>query len=234
MALAHDIFSFGVATSRAFGTWIDEKEYIMKGFLTRAFFYALTALFLPSVSGCGQNPGAGVFMLDSFEGELSRKTVDYGSAANSSLDVAAAKDVKMCGGQSIRLQYKLEKDGYLYCARGYGLDVLNALWEAPAPEKIEWDDYGAIRLQMYGQGQGEVAFDVKDAGGEVWRSLINDTTKGWREVKVLFTQFAAREDWQPSTADGNRKLDLPIKSFQFEPKTPGEGMLYFDCVQLVR
>ncbi|MCA9405267.1 MAG: hypothetical protein KC684_01930 [Candidatus Omnitrophica bacterium] len=189
-------------------------------------FLALSIIFI--MSGCGQPGGT---KLDSFEGEISRKTVDYGSDANSVIDVVASSDAQ-CGSQSLQINYDLAQEGYLFCARGYGLDVLNALWEAPMPDKVNWSKYQGISFQMLGQGKGTIAFDVKDAGGEMWRFLVEDTTAGWREVVVGFDQFKVRTDWQPSTADGNKQLDFPIQSFQFEPKTLGEGSVSFDCVEL--
>ena len=39
-------------------------------------------------------------------------------------------------------------------------------------------------------------------------------------------------DWQPDDAVKNGVLDFPLKSFQFEPRTPGEGVIYIDKVEL--
>jgi len=176
---------------------------------------------------------AGFVTLDSFEGRLDHKTVDYGSSDNSLLAVDAAQDIKMCGAQSLKLQYTLEAGGYMWCARGYGLDVLNAVWEKDF-QTIPWDQYNAIGFQMYGNQTGTVAFDIKDAGGELHRYLIQDDFSGWKEIVIPFSQFKAREDWQPQSADGNKKLDFPVKSFQWEPKSVGQGVLYFDCVRVSR
>jgi hypothetical protein len=173
-------------------------------------------------------------MLDSFEGPLNAKTVDFGSDDTSSLAVTAATDQKMCGAQALKMTYTLEPGGYMWCARGYGLDVLGATWEAPPPQNIDWAKYNAVSFMLYGDGKGaSLAFDVKDAGGELHRFMVTDNTPGWREVLIPFSAFKPRADWQPSTADGNHKLDLPIRSFQWEPKTPGSGTFYFDCVKLV-
>ncbi len=203
----------------------------MKGKVSKFFVYAGMFILTFGASSCGQSGVEESSVLDSFEGNISSQTADYGSASNSSVDVTASKDSK-CGQQSLMLDYNLAEKGYLYCARGYGLDVLNALWEAPAPDKIDWSKYTGIRLQMKGTQSGQLAFDVKDAGGELWRFMINVDSTEWKEVVIPFDQFSVRHDWQPSTSDGNQKLDFPIRSFQFEPKTVGQGQFYFDCVEL--
>ena len=64
--------------------------------------------------------------------------------------------------------------------------------------------------------------------------MVKDDFEGWKEMVIPFTSFIARGDWQPDTADGNRKLDFPVQSYQFEPKTVGSNVLYFDCVTLVK
>ena len=192
-------------------------------------------VWLTSVLCCGNLMAEdGSLALDSFEGTIGQQTVDFGAAAGSSLQVETATDEKSCGGRSLKMTYELEPGGYMFCARGQSLDVAGALWEGPAPDKINWSEYKAISFQMNDQSAvpGAVAFDIKDAGGEVWRFMINDGKGGWTKMTVPLDQFKVREDWQPSTADGNRKLDFPIKSYQWEPKTPGEGVIYFDCVQL--
>ena len=172
-------------------------------------------------------------MLDSFEGEIGKKTVDFGGGSGSTLQVTASKDNKSCGQQAIQLSYKLEPSSYLFCARGDGLDVASAHWEGPAHDKIDWAKYTGISLMMSGKDNGPIAFDVKDAGGELWRFMLENKKDGWVEMVVPFNKFTVRDDWQPTSTDGNRKLDFPIKSFQFEPKQPGEGVVYFDCVKLV-
>lgn len=185
--------------------------------------------------------GEGPLLLDSFEGKLEKGTVDFGAKAGSTAEVTAAADEKACGGQSLKLTYNLEEGAYMFCARGQGLDVAGALWEGPAPEAINWNDYQAVSFQIKdtrldesepGHLPGPIAFDVKDAGGEIWRFAVNVLRPGWQQITIPFAQFKVRDDWQPSTADGNRTLDFPVKSFQWEPRTPGAGVIYFDCVQL--
>lgn len=191
---------------------------------------ALT-LLLPLMATSAENEEV---LLDSFEGEISQKTVDFGASQNSSMLAKPSTDIKACGNQSIQLNYELNPEGYMFCARGYGLDIPEALWEGPEPQKIEWKNFNAISLQMYGNKTGQIAFDVKDDGGELWRFLINDDFQGWKEIVIPFQAFTVRTDWQPSMADGNMTLDFPIKNFQWEPKTQGKNTLYFDCVKLIK
>ncbi len=194
-----------------------------------AFVFLLVSFFtLGRLAFCDE------LSLDSFEGEIGDKTVDFGAGSGSSVQVTSAKDMKQCGEQSLKLTYDLQPSSYMFCARGYGLDVAGAHWEADEPQKIEWSQYQGISVAMNGKDLGPVAFDVKDSGGEMWRFMIdNNTQEGWVTIEIPFSKLTARDDWQPANADGNLKLDFPIKSFQFEPKQPGQGTVYFDCVHLI-
>ncbi len=183
----------------------------------------------------------GPLLLDSFEGKIEKGTVDFGAKEGSTAEVLAATDEKACGNQALKLTYDLEEGAYMYCARGHGLDVAGALWEGPAPDAIAWKDYKAISFQVKdtrldalepGHLPGPIAFDLKDAGGEIWRFAVTVMRPGWQQITVPFDHFKVRDDWQPQTADGNRTLDFPVKSFQWEPRTAGAGVIYFDCVQL--
>ena len=78
------------------------------------------------------------------------------------------------------------------------------------------------------------AFDIKDKGQEVWRFLLDDDFTGWKEIACSLKEFFPRKDWQPETAERNEVLDFPIMSFQFEPRLPGKGTYYFDCLKLVK
>lgn len=189
--------------------------------------------FLVFCSGCSKAPLE--FLLDSFEGDVNSKTVDFGSSENSSLIVSGDKEVKICGEQSLRLDFELKPSGYMWVARGYKLDTKGAArWEA-SPEDINWADYNAFSLYMHGSNSGGIiAFDVKDSGGELWRFFIDDSFLGWKKVVCPLAEFFPRGDWQPESADKNEVLDFPILSFQFEPRIMGKGIYYFDCVKLAR
>ena len=182
--------------------------------------------------GCQQ---AKDLVIDSFEGPLNSETVDYGAGKGSSVEVSLSKVLRSCGEQSLKIRYKLRPSSHMWVARGYGLKVKGAgQWEV-APKDIPWKKYNAMGISFYGRNTGAViAFDVKDAGGEVWRFLLDDDFKGWKEIKCPFANFFVRSDWQPETAQQNEILDFPIMSFQLEPRLPGEGIYYFDCVKLTR
>lgn len=172
-------------------------------------------------------------LIDSFEGEISDETVDFGSSQGSVLKVEAEKNLKVCGDQSIKLDYDLKPSGYMWTARGYNLDIKGAArWEV-SPEGIHWTKYNAFKIHMYGNNSGGViAFDIKDLRGEYWRFLIDDDFEGWKEIVCLFSAFFARKDWQPQDATADEILDFPIMSFQLEPRLPGKGVYYFDCIKI--
>ena len=198
------------------------------------FFYILFILVLLVFSAsCAKQPKE--VLIDSFEGEINSNTVDFGSSENSSLKVAAERNLKVCGEQSLKLDYDLKASGYMWAARGWGLDVKTANKWLISPEDINWRKYNAISLYMYGTNSGAVvAFDFKDAKGEVWRFLLDDDFQGWKEITCPFLEFFPRSDWQPETATRDEILDFPIRSFQFEPRSAGKNIYYFDCVKLVR
>ena len=196
-------------------------------------FIAIGFFLLIGIIGCSNAPTE--VMIDSFEGQIDKETVDYGAAEGSSLKVEADMSIKMCDSQSLKIDYELKPSGYMWIARGYNLDVKGAAkWEV-TPQNIKWRSFNAISLQMYGTNSGGVvAFDLKDKGGEIWRYIIDDDFTGWKEIVCPFKDFFPRKDWQPDSATKNETLDFPVMSFQFEPRLPGKGVYYFDCVKLIR
>jgi len=174
-------------------------------------------------------------VIDDFEGPLTggkNGTVDFGAGNGSTVEVSADTSIKYGGSQSLRADYIAMPGGYIWIARGYGLAALNSSWLVK-PEDIDWSKYSAFAFYMYGNGsKATVSFDIHDAGQEIWRVLTKDTTKGWRRVLCPFAQFNQRDDWQPSTAVKNNRLDFPIQSYQFEPRE-SQGTLHFDKVELV-
>ena len=197
------------------------------------FIPLFISLFLIFSSSCTKAPPE--FLIDSFEGEISSETVDFGSSNNSSLTVVSDKEIKACGEQSLRLDFELNPSGYMWAARGYSLKIDGAAkWEA-SPRDIKWSKYNAFSLYMHGRNSGGViAFDLKDSGGELWRFFLDDDRAGWKEFICPFAGFFPRRDWQPENADRNEVLDFPIMSFQFEPRIMGKGVYYFDCVKLIK
>jgi len=186
---------------------------------------------------------AGVFaqekglLIDDFEGVISggaEGTVDYGSGGGSSLEAAADRDFKKSGTQSIKITFDAVNGGYMWIARGSGLDAKNSAWLVK-PENIKWNEYRAISFYMSGSASGtEIAFDIKDNSAELWRFMLTDNFKGWKQVVCPFNDFVCRSDWQPESADKNSELDFPLQSFQWEPRPPAQGALYFDDVELLK
>jgi len=195
----------------------------------------LFALFLVfALASCVQAQG---LLIDDFEGEITGGTdgtVDFGSGNGSSVNVSAASDIKNTGAQSLKVEFDAIPGGYMWVARGYGLDVKTAACWLIEPEDIDWSQYTAVAFYMHGENSNtKIAFDVKDAGGEMWRSIVEDNFTGWKQIVCSFDFLFARSDWQPNTADVNGTLDFPLKSFQFEPLAESKGVLYFDTVELV-
>lgn len=174
-------------------------------------------------------------VIDDFEGPLvggTNGTVDFGAGNGSSVEVGADSSIRYSGSQSLMVNYIAMPGGYVWVARGYGLNALNSSWLVK-PEDIDWSKYGAFVFYMYGNASSAtISFDIRDNGGEIWRVLTKDAAKGWTRVLCPFTQFNQRDDWQPNTAVKNNRLDFPIQSYQFEPRE-SEGTLHFDKVELI-
>ncbi len=196
--------------------------------------YLSLVLVLCFVVSCSAQ-GKGL-LLDDFEGAISGGadgTVDFGAGNGSTVEVTAALDVKNSGKQSLKVVYNAIAGGYMWIARGTGLDAKNTKWLV-APEAIDWAKYKAVSFYMYGSdSKTKVAFDLKDNGNEIYRFLIDDNFKGWKEIVCQLDQFFPRGDWQPDSADKNAVMDFPLKSFQFEPLPESKGTLYFDEVKLI-
>lgn len=176
-------------------------------------------------------------VIDGFEGAISggpEGTVDFGAGNGSSVQVTGAKGVKYAGDQSLKIDYDAVAGGYIYVAKGWGLDAKNAGWLVK-PEAIDWGYYKAITFEMYGSGSNaKFAFDVKDNGNELWRFVVEDNFQGWKKIICAFKDFSPRSDWQPESADKNGIMDFPLKSYQFEPLPAAKGTVYFDEVTLIK
>src|SRR3989338_2029571 len=119
-------------------------------------------------------------LIDDFEGSISGGppgTVDFGAGNGSTLEVSASTDIKQTGQQAIRIDFDAVEGGYIWVARGKGLDAKNSAWLIN-PEDVRWDKYNAISFYMYGTGSNaDVAFDIKDNGNEIWRFIVKDNFK---------------------------------------------------------
>jgi beta-glucosidase len=199
-----------------------------RAYLTMAAILVFTGISFAQEKG---------LLIDDFEGEISggaQGTVDFGSGGGSSVDVAASPEVKQSGSQALKVTFDAVNGGYMWVARGFGLDAKNAGWSVK-PEEIKWKDYSAISFYMLGtDSQAQIAFDIKDSGGELWRFMVTDNFKGWKQVVCKFADFTDRSDWQPDNADKNGLLDFPLKSYQWEPRPVSKGVLFFDDVRLLK
>jgi len=175
-------------------------------------------------------------LIDGLEGKMSgvpEGTIDFGAGAGSTIEVRASTDIKQSGDQAIQIVYDAVPGGYIWVARGTDLDAKKADWQVK-PDDIAWEKYEAISFYMYGtSSNANIAFDIKDNGNEIWRFIVTDDFKGWKQIVCKFDAFYVRDDWQPEVADKNGTIDYPIKSYQFEPLPPAKGTLYFDTVALI-
>lgn len=197
------------------------------------FFTVLAMLLITQVClATGDN-----LLIDDFEISVSsgpEGTVDFGSGNGSTVQVTQASDIKNTGNQSLKVAYDAVSGGYIYVARGTGLDAKNAQWTLN-PADVKWENYRAVSFYVYGtDSKAKIAFDIKDNGGEIWRFITEDDFKGWKRVEISFDEFIVRDDWQPNGADKNGQIDFPIKVIQFEPLPGSKGTLYFDTVELVK
>ncbi len=189
-------------------------------------------VFLMFLSGCVLSPTKPL-MLDDFEGKINQNTVDFGAGNNSQIDVTVSTDIVNTGKQSLKVAYETVPSGYMWVARGYELDVKGADKWSMAPQKIRWQGYQGFSFYIYSAKKGVmIAFDVKDKDKEMWRKVFTVKKEGWQEIIVPFGELFARTDWQPENAELNGQIDYPIKSYQFEVRTPGEGVIYIDTVKL--
>ena len=208
----------------------------MKKTVRSILFFLFTVYCLVSAVCYAQDESE--LLLDDFEGIISGgqlATVDFGSGGGSSLEAASSKEIKYHGQQALEVSFDAVSGGYMWIARGYGLDAKNAASWLIEPKDIDFTKYNAIAFYVYGANTGiKVAVDLVDSGSEYWRVLIDDNFTGWKEFVILLSDFFVRGDWQPQSADKNAELNFPIRVFQFEPLPAGKGKLYFDYVRLVK
>lgn len=200
------------------------------------FVICACTLVLIAVSPLCLFAQSNALLIDSLEGVISggeEGTVDFGAGGGSSVSVAASTDIKQSAEQSLQITYDAVAGGYMWVARGFGLDAKNTNWLVE-PDAITWTSYSGIAFYLYGSDSGTtIAFDIKDSQNEMWRTMIMDDFEGWKQIILPFEEFYARTDWQPDDAEKNDVLDFPIKSYQLEPKAVAQGVIYLDTVELV-
>ncbi len=201
--------------------------------MKKLFFAAVLALGLAGFCFAQENS----LLIDSFEVAITggaTGTVDFGAGNGSSVTVTGASDIVKEGSQSLKVVYNAVSGGYIWVARGEGLDAKSAQWLRNTKD-IDWPKYQAIAFYLYGSdSKASIVFDLKDNGSEIWRYVTTDNFKGWKQIICGFDKFMVRDDWKSNDADKNNKLDFPIKIFQHEPLPGSKGTLYFDTVELVK
>ena len=173
-------------------------------------------------------------VLDDFEDSCGPACIDYGAGNGSKVKVSFSSQVFYSGKKSLKIEYQGTPSGYIYVARGYGLTNKKAASWLVKPQKIAWKRYEGFSFYLYGEGKGiMIAFDIKDKNNEMFRCLLKDNKKGWQKVVCPFNKFFSRTDWQPDNAVADGKIDFPVMSFQFEPRTSKSGLIYIDKVELL-
>ncbi|MFJ4951665.1 glycoside hydrolase family 3 N-terminal domain-containing protein [Streptomyces sp. NPDC088760] len=87
-----------------------------------------------------------------------------------------------------------------YDISGYGGFTHDFAATAPAHD---WSDRQGIRFWWEGRNNGrKIAFEIKDGGAngeasELWTTSFTDDFTGWKQIRLPFTDFAYRTDYQP-------------------------------------
>jgi beta-glucosidase len=67
----------------------------------------------------------------------------------------------------------------------------------------DWSGHQGIRFWWDGRNNGKkIAFEIKDGGAngeasELWTTSFTDDFTGWKQIRIPFTDFAYRTDYQP-------------------------------------
>ncbi len=78
----------------------------------------------------------------------------------------------------------------------------------------DWTAYDGFSFWFKGTDTGKsIEFEIKDGGtdgehGELWNSHVTDDSTQWKLVRVPFSSFTRRTDFQPSGAPTDGKLQL--------------------------
>jgi len=97
--------------------------------MKKAFFLVVTLMLLAAGNCLAEGDN---LLLDDFEVTVTSGldgTVDSGAGNGSSVQVSAATDIKNSGNQALKVVYDAVSGGYIYVARGSGLDAKNANWK---------------------------------------------------------------------------------------------------------
>ncbi|MFD8374281.1 glycoside hydrolase family 3 N-terminal domain-containing protein [Streptomyces sp. NPDC059688] len=90
--------------------------------------------------------------------------------------------------------------GGSYDISGYGGFTHDFAAGEPAHD---WSAHEGVRLWWDGDDSGrKIAFEIKDGGAngeasELWTASFTDDFTGWKQIRIPFTDFAYRTDYQP-------------------------------------
>ncbi|WP_240197095.1 glycoside hydrolase family 3 N-terminal domain-containing protein, partial [Nonomuraea lactucae] len=111
-------------------------------------------------------------------------------------------------------------------------------WSHDLAATQDWSAYEGFSFWVKGTGSGQkIFFEVKDGGAgpgasELFESSFTDDVAGWRQVKVPFTGFVRRADYQPGGAPTDGELDLAAM-WGYSMRLPAaSGTLLWDDVQV--
>lgn len=199
------------------------------------FFPALILLlFSCLLSGAGLDEDR-LLVIEDFEAAQAAGpggSVAISSSAGSALEASAEELLAYSGRQSLKMSFTVKPGGYAWLAKDIDLSAANAGWQVA--EEIDWTQYTGIAFHMFGRGTKKtLAFDLQDTGGEIWRCLVKDESRGWSRKVCGFREFFCRTDWQPEDAAKNGRMDFPLLNFRFAPLPPYKGILYIDTVELI-
>jgi beta-glucosidase len=111
-------------------------------------------------------------------------------------------------------------------------------WSHDLSTTQDWAPYEGFAFWVKGTGSGQrIFFEVKDGGGgpgasELFESSFTDDSADWRQVKVPFTDFVRRADYQPGGAPTDGQLDL-VTMWGYSMRLPAaSGTMLWDDVQV--
>ncbi|MEV0229714.1 glycoside hydrolase family 3 N-terminal domain-containing protein [Nonomuraea sp. NPDC050786] len=111
-------------------------------------------------------------------------------------------------------------------------------WSHDLAATQDWSPYEGFSFWVKGAGSGQkIFFEIKDGGAgagaaELFESSFTDDAAGWRQVKVPFSSFTRRTDYQPGGAPTDGELDL-VAMWGYSMRLPtAQGTLEWDQVEL--
>jgi hypothetical protein len=159
-------------------------------------------------------------VLNDFEAATAK---DFNSwkGGSSAITVEVAADQAHSGKQSVK--YTSTNKDY----NGFAIVL--------ADDKTDWNAYKTLHFWVFGTNSGKtLTIYLEEAKGEqFYVSGLTDDKAGWKEYVLPFSQFKSRTDYQASTAEVDRTLQLNIKTIQIGPCS-GDSSFYLDDFSLTK